>query len=148
MQKLFVLGFLNLICNFCRGHQTNLEQLSRGGGIYILGSLLQNLDGSMIDPSVLAAVQNLVEMARESKDARIITQIYNSLLLDFRIWSKTCFSIQISFIHFLSSMLRDDRKLFKKKFGVQFILDTIQLYYTNNTGKILNSKIMFHLKYN
>jgi hypothetical protein len=128
------LGFLTLICNFCRGHQTNLEQLIRGGGVYIIGSLLQNLEGSIIDASVLTGIQDIVEMSRETKDVRLITQVYNSLLLDFRIWSKTCFFVQISFLHFLSNLMKEDKKIFRKKFGVQFILDTIQMHYSSNKG--------------
>jgi hypothetical protein len=47
-QSFYVSGFLTLVRNFVRYHQINCEQLMRGGGVYIIGGLLQNLDPSVV----------------------------------------------------------------------------------------------------
>ena len=47
-QSFFVAGFLTLIRNFVRGHHINCEQLMRGGGVYIIGGLMQSLNSSLV----------------------------------------------------------------------------------------------------
>ncbi|XP_010766061.1 neurobeachin-like protein 1, partial [Notothenia coriiceps] len=35
----------------------------------------------------------------------------------------------------MSTVIKDNRKLFRKKYGVQFLLDTIRLYYGKNSHR-------------
>ena len=47
-QSFFVSGFLSIVQNFIRCHQINCEQLLRGGGVFIIGGLLQNLHPTVV----------------------------------------------------------------------------------------------------
>ena len=44
------------------------------------------------------AAQVLAEMAQETKDEKLLLQIYNSILFDFRIWCKSEFFVQVSIL--------------------------------------------------
>jgi hypothetical protein len=41
------------------------------------------------------AAQVLSEAAQESKEQKLLLQVYNSILFDFRIWCKTEFFVQV-----------------------------------------------------
>jgi hypothetical protein len=88
-------GFLTLIRNLVSGHTINAEQLMRGGGVAIIGSLLQTAQPKMIDVNVLMASQLLVELAQASPDHRLLYQIYHSILFNFKIWSRA--EVRIAF---------------------------------------------------
>jgi len=81
-------GFLTLIRNLVSSHTINCEQLMRGGGVAVIGALLQEARPSLVDVNVLMASQLLVELAQSSPDQRLLYQIYHSILFDFRIWSR------------------------------------------------------------
>ena len=125
-------GFLTLVKNLVSHHTINTEQLMRGGGIPIIGVLLQKACANRIDVNVLMAAQLMVEMATSmNRDQRLLSQIYHSILFDFRIWSKSEFHVQIGHIQYLSTLIKEDRKYFRRRFGVQFFLDVIRQHYTS-----------------
>jgi len=63
------------------------------------------MDFFQVDVNVLMADQVLAEMAQEAKDQKLLLQIYNSLLFDFRIWCKSEFFVQVHIDHiFLKEM--------------------------------------------
>jgi hypothetical protein len=46
--------------------------------------------------------------------------------------SKIAFTpFQIGHIQYLSTLIKDDRKFFRKKFGIQFFLDVIRIHYVS-----------------
>ena len=112
------------------GHTINLEQLMRGGGVAIIGFLLSQAKPDLIDVNVLMAAQLLIELAQGSQDQKLLHQIYHSILFDFRIWSRSQFHVQIGHIQYLSTLVKSDRKYFRRKFGVQYLLDVIRSHYT------------------
>lgn len=122
-------GFLTLVKNLVTNHTINKEQLMRCGGVAIIGALLQDAKAHLIDVNVLMATQLLVELAHASQDQKLLFQIFQHILFDFRIWSKSEFHVQIGHIQYLSTIIKDDRKLFRKKFGVQFLLDVVRKHY-------------------
>jgi hypothetical protein len=127
-------GFLTLIKNLVTNHTINLEQLMRGGGVAIIGSLLIKAKPGLIDVNVLMAAQLLVELAQSAQDQKLMYQIYHFILFDFRIWSRSLFHVQIGHIQYLATLVKADRKYFRRKFGVQFLLDVIRAHYCNNEG--------------
>ena len=60
---------------------------------------------------------------------KFLSQIHQSILFDFRIWSRSQFTVQIGHIQYLSTLIKSDRKYFRKKFGVQYFLDVIRAHY-------------------
>jgi hypothetical protein len=51
------------------------------------------------------AAQVLAEMAQETKDEKLLLQIYNSILFDFRIWCKSEFFVQVFLNNPLASVV-------------------------------------------
>ncbi len=127
-------GFLTLVKNLVSGHTVNKEQLMRGGGVAIIGSLLEEARPSLIDVNVLMACQLLVELFKAMDDQRLLHQIYHSVLFNFRIWARSQFPVQIGHVQYLSAIVKDDRKAFRRKFGVQFFLDVIRKHYPPPPG--------------
>ena len=104
----------------------------RGGGVAIIGFLLIKAKPSLIDVNVLMASQLLVELAQSSQDSKLLYQVYQHILFDFRIWSRSQFCVQIGHIQYLSTLIKSERKYFRRKFGVQFLLDVIRSHYCEN----------------
>ncbi len=46
-----------------------------------------------------------------------------------RIWTRSEFHLQIGHIQYVSTLLVADRKYFRKKYGVQFLLDIIRQHH-------------------
>ncbi|XP_006816022.1 neurobeachin-like protein 1 [Saccoglossus kowalevskii] len=124
-----VASFLTLLRHMCRGNTDNQERLTRTYEIATIGALMQRLNASLIDVNVLMAVQLLVECIGTSVP-NLLQIIYQYILFDFRIWSKSEFPVRIGHIQYLSTLIKDQRKQLRKKYGVQFMLDVFRTYYS------------------
>lgn len=124
-----VSGFLTLLRNIIQNDPLNQEILLRSHGIAIIGALLQNLDPCLVDVHVLMALQLLIESVTHN-NTQLLRNIHQYLLFDFRLWSKSDFPVRIGHIQYLSTIIKDDRKYFRKKYGVQYLLDFVRTYYT------------------
>lgn len=140
LEKNPVSGFITLVRNMTTNHHVNQEQLMRGGGVAIMGSLLQKVDTSLIDVNVLMASQLFVEVLSTAKQSKLLYQVYHSILLDFRIWSRSEFHMQIGHIQYISTLIMADRKYFRKKFGVQFFLDVVRQHYSGKEESSLSAE--------
>ncbi|KAK2169991.1 hypothetical protein LSH36_5g09019 [Paralvinella palmiformis] len=158
LQQNRVAAFLTLLRNLVQSSSVNQETLLRENAFSILGALLQKsepsiaaprkfgllldafdkeaslvriikVDPPLIDAYVLMAVQLLHE-SLAATDKTLLQHIYQYLLFDFSIWSKSEFCVRIGHIQYLNTLIKDDRKFFRKKYGVQFILDVIRKYYS------------------
>ncbi|XP_058888101.1 neurobeachin-like protein 1 isoform X1 [Acipenser ruthenus] len=129
LENNLVATFLLMIKHFIQRHPINQETLIHSHGVATLGALLQKLPSSMVDVNMLVAVQLLIEQVNQEKNTVLLQQMYQYLLLDFRIWNQGDFPFRIGHIQYLSTIIKDSRKLFRRKYGVQFVLDAIRLYY-------------------
>uniref|UniRef100_A0A803Y8T2 Neurobeachin like 1 n=1 Tax=Meleagris gallopavo TaxID=9103 RepID=A0A803Y8T2_MELGA len=86
----------------------------------------------LMDVNVLMAVQLLIEQVSVEKNLQLLQQMYQHLLFDFSIWNSGDFPFRIGHIQYLSTIIKDSRRLFRKKYGVQFLLDTLRVYYGYN----------------
>ncbi|GFR76164.1 neurobeachin-like protein 1 [Elysia marginata] len=85
----------------------------------------------LVDVNVLMSVQYLVEDSDDHSTTKstLLQHIYHYILFDFSLWSRTQFAVRIGHIQYLSTIIKDDRKFFRKKYGVQFFLDIVRQYY-------------------
>ncbi|CAL1548197.1 unnamed protein product [Lymnaea stagnalis] len=91
----------------------------------------------MMDVTVLMSIQYLIEDCDDTPSVKstLLQHIYHYILFDFSLWSKTHFAVRIvtkskvRHIQYLSTIIKEDRKYFQKKYGVQFFLDIIRAYY-------------------
>ncbi|XP_028924584.1 neurobeachin-like protein 1 isoform X1 [Ornithorhynchus anatinus] len=129
LEKNFVATFILMVKHFIQRHPINQENLIHSHGVATLGALLQKVPSSLMDVNVLVAVQLLIEQVSVEKNMQLLQQMYQHLLFDFRIWNRGDFPFRIGHIQYLSTIIKDSRRVFRKKFGVQFLLDTLRIYY-------------------
>ncbi|XP_069790231.1 neurobeachin-like protein 1 isoform X3 [Narcine bancroftii] len=133
LEKNPVATFLLTIKHFIQRHPINQENMLHSHGVATLSTLLQKMPNSLVDVNVLVALQLLIEQADVEKNSQLLHQMYQYLLFDFRIWSRGDFPFRIGHIQYLSTIIKDNRKLFRKKYGVQFLLDTIRMCYSSSS---------------
>ncbi|XP_053326637.1 neurobeachin-like protein 1 isoform X2 [Spea bombifrons] len=134
LEKNIVATFVLLIKHFIQRHPINQENLMHSHGVATLGALMQKAPGNFMDVNVLMAVQLLIEQVSVEKNTPLLQQMYQHLLFDFRIWNRGDFPFRIGHIQYLSTIIKDSRKLFQKKYGVQFLLDTIRIHYSKESS--------------
>ncbi|GLG93298.1 Neurobeachin [Gryllus bimaculatus] len=124
-------GFLSLLKNMVAGSAFNQEQLLSSKGLALVGSLMAKARPELIDVNVLMAVQLLVEMARErdASNLTLLRSIHQYILFNFAIWSRAQFHIMIGHVQYLSTIIKEDRKYFRKKFGIPFVLSVVHRYH-------------------
>ncbi|XP_055695703.1 neurobeachin-like protein 1 [Lutzomyia longipalpis] len=111
----------------CESLQDNYENIS------LIGSMLVQCDASLLDVNVLVGLQIYIETIQQKyknvNNVPLLEALYEHLLFNFKIWSRASFQIIIGHTQYLQTLVKTDRKYFRKKFGIQFILDTIRLYF-------------------
>ncbi|XP_057674721.1 neurobeachin-like protein 1 isoform X1 [Corythoichthys intestinalis] len=135
LEKNLVATLLLVLKHFLQRHTINQENLLHSHGVATLGALLQKLPGGHIDVNVLVAMQLLIEQVTYEKNQGLLQQLHTHLLFNFNIWNKGDFPLRIGHIQYMSTVIKDNRKLFRKKYGVRFLLDIIRLYYGKNSNK-------------
>ncbi|TRY98711.1 hypothetical protein DNTS_010265 [Danionella cerebrum] len=133
LEKNLVATFLLVIKHFLQRHPINQETLLHSHAVATLGALLQKLPAFLVDVSVLVAVQLLIEQMTFEKNSALLQQLHTHLLFNFNIWNQGDFPLRIGHIQYMSTIIKDSRKQFRKKHGVQFLLDTIRLYYSSGS---------------
>uniref|UniRef100_A0A663LWM3 Neurobeachin-like protein 2 n=1 Tax=Athene cunicularia TaxID=194338 RepID=A0A663LWM3_ATHCN len=134
LEKNIVATFILMIKHFIQRHHVNQENLIHSHGVATLGALLQKVPSNLMDVNVLMAVQLLIEQVSVEKNVQLLQQMYQHLLFDFSIWNSGDFPFRIGHIQYLSTIIKDSRRLFRKKYGVQFLLDTLRIYYGYESG--------------
>uniref|UniRef100_A0A673BD12 Neurobeachin-like protein 2 n=1 Tax=Sphaeramia orbicularis TaxID=375764 RepID=A0A673BD12_9TELE len=94
-----------------------------------------------VDVSVLVAMQLLIEQVTYEKNQALLQQLHTHLLFNFNIWNKGDFPLRIGHIQYMSTVIKDNRKQFRKKYGVQFLLDAVRLYYGNKESDLSEDDI-------
>ncbi|KAL7890530.1 hypothetical protein AOLI_G00000060 [Acnodon oligacanthus] len=136
LEKNLAATFLLVVKHFLQRHTVNQETLLHCHGAATLGTLLQKLPAWQVDVSVLVAVQLLIEQVTFEKNLQLMQQLHTHLLFNFNIWNQGDFPLRIGHIQYMSTVIKDSRKQFRKKYGVQFLLDTIRLYYGSGNREV------------
>ncbi|XP_059585234.1 neurobeachin-like protein 2 isoform X1 [Alligator mississippiensis] len=129
LERNSVAAFLLLVKNFIRCHPVNQESLVQCHGPAIIGALLQKVSSLMMDMNVLMASRVLMEQVTSESNGLLLHLLYQYLLFDFRIWRNSDFAVRLGHIQYLSSILKDHKQRIRKKYGVQYILDSIRMHY-------------------
>uniref|UniRef100_A0A5F8H4S1 Neurobeachin like 1 n=1 Tax=Monodelphis domestica TaxID=13616 RepID=A0A5F8H4S1_MONDO len=129
IKKNLIAMFVLVVKHFIQRHPINQENFIHSHGVAILGALLQKVPSNLMDVNVLVAVQLLIEQVSIEKNVQLLQQMYKFLLFDFRIWNRGDFPFRIGHIQYISTIIKDSRRAFRKKYGVQFLLDTLRIHY-------------------
>ncbi|XP_070436866.1 neurobeachin-like protein 1 isoform X1 [Equus przewalskii] len=129
LERNLIATFILIVKHFIQRHPINQDNLIHSHGVATLGALLQKVPSTLMDVNVLMAIQLLIEQVSLEKNMQLLQQMYQYLLFDFRIWNRGDFPFRIGHIQYLSTIIKDSRRVFRKKYGVQFLLDTLRIYY-------------------
>ncbi|NWW38853.1 NBEL2 protein, partial [Panurus biarmicus] len=135
LERNSVAAFLLLVKNFLRNHAVNQESLVQCHGPAIIGALLHKVPGTLLDMSTLMASQILMEQVASEGSGLLLHLLYQHLLFDFHIWSNSDFAVRLGHIQYLANVVKDHKQRIRKKYGVQFILDSIRTYYSTSREK-------------
>ncbi|XP_078109197.1 neurobeachin-like protein 2 isoform X2 [Sander vitreus] len=130
LERNSIAAFLLMVKNLIRHHPVNQESLQRCHGPSIIGAMLSKVPGSMMDMNVLMACQLLLEQVFNEGNSPLLQQLYQHLLFDFRIWTKSHFAVCLAHVQYLASVINKGKQRMKRKYGVQYVLDTIHTYYS------------------
>ncbi|XP_074539600.1 neurobeachin-like protein 2 isoform X1 [Halichoeres trimaculatus] len=130
LERNSIAAFLLMVKNMIHHHPVNQESLLQCHGPSIIGAMLSKVPGSMMDMNVLMACQLLLEQVFNEGNSLLLQQLYQHLLFDFRIWTKSHFAVCLAHVQYLSTVINKGKQRMKRKYGVQYILDTIRSYYS------------------
>uniref|UniRef100_A0A3B4ADB3 Neurobeachin-like protein 2 n=1 Tax=Periophthalmus magnuspinnatus TaxID=409849 RepID=A0A3B4ADB3_9GOBI len=136
LERNSIAAFLLMVKNLIRHHPVNQECLLQCHGPSIIGAMLSKVPGNMMDMNVLMASQLLLEQVFSEGNSPLLQQLYHHLLFDFRIWTKSHFAVSLH-VQYLSSVINKSKQRLKRKYGVQYILDTIRTHYVEKDGSPL-----------
>ncbi|XP_017126991.1 neurobeachin-like protein 1 isoform X3 [Drosophila elegans] len=126
-------SFLCLLRYLTHEHETNQEQLLSSECLAIVGTMLQRCPPALFDVNALMATHLLMESLQGHKaeaGGQLLDALYAHIVFDFAIWSRLQFQITLGHAQYLSAMIKNDRKFFRKRYGVQFVLDVVRQYYS------------------
>jgi len=126
-------SFLCLLRYLTHEHETNQEQLLSSECLAIVGTMLQRCPPNLFDVNALMATHLLMESLQGHKaeaGGQLLDALYAHIVFDFAIWSRLQFQITLGHAQYLSAMIKNDRKFFRKRYGVQFVLDVVRQYYS------------------
>ncbi|XP_060726425.1 neurobeachin-like protein 2 isoform X5 [Tachysurus vachellii] len=130
LERNSVAAFLLMVRNMLRNHPVNQEGLLQCHGPPIIGAMLSKVPSTMMDMSVLMACQLLLEQVSSEGNTTLLSQLYQHLLFDFRIWGHSHFAVCLGHVQYLSSILKEGKQRTRRKYGVQYILDSIRSHYS------------------
>lgn len=123
-----IISLLHFLMRDCDQLRESLKDDEKG--VPILGYLLRKTPAKMLDTFALMAVQSLVEFLRKNAEYHhLLEDFYRHVLLDFAIWAKTEFTVRVGHVQYVATVIKEDRKYFRKHFGVRFFLDVLRLYH-------------------
>ncbi|KAM5156980.1 neurobeachin-like protein 2 isoform 1-T1 [Mantella aurantiaca] len=124
-----VAAFLLMVKNFIQHHPANQESLLQCLGPAVMGALLQKVSPLILDMNVLMASQMLMDQIASEGHNYLLHHLYQHLLFDFRIWCHSDFAVRLGHIQYLSSIMKDHKQRIRRKYGVQYILDSVRRHY-------------------
>ncbi|XP_035491031.2 neurobeachin-like protein 2 isoform X3 [Scophthalmus maximus] len=130
LERNSIAAFLLMVKNLIRHHPVNQESLLHCHGPSIMGAMLSKVPGTMMDMDVLMACQLLLEQVFNEGNSPLLQQLYQHLLFDFRIWTKSHFAVCLAHVQYLATVINKGKHRMKRKYGVQYILDTIRTFYS------------------
>ncbi|XP_057195455.1 neurobeachin-like protein 2 isoform X2 [Triplophysa rosa] len=141
LEKNSVAAFLLMIKNMLRNHPANQESLLQCHGPPIIGAMLSKVPSRMMDMSVLMATQFLLKQVSNEGNNALLSQLYQYLLFDFRIWSHSHFAVCLGHVQYLTTVINEGKLKTRRKYGVQYILDSIRTHYsTEKDGSPLSDE--------
>lgn len=130
-----IASFMCFLRYLTHEHDNNQENLLNSECLSIIGMMLQKCSAKIFDVNALMATHLFMESIQAHKisngqsNLALLDDLYTSIAFNFDIWAHMPFQITLGHVQYLGAMIKNDRKYFRKKFGIQFFLDIIRQYY-------------------
>jgi hypothetical protein len=109
------------------------EQMTKHYNVELLGQYLNRLPSIFIDEQLLISIRQLIECLKlNSSPSLLINQFIQYILFDFHLWNRAKFSVRISHLQYIAIVIKDEKKYYRTKFGVQFFLDILKQDFNSN----------------
>jgi hypothetical protein len=106
---------------------------------------MQKLPGHLISGTCLYEVEKMADEFDPVNQEELNSAIRHFLLFDFRVWAHSPYATRVSHIQYLSTLIKDDKRNSRSKYGVQFMLDVIRTYCCRaNGGELTSSRSSIH----
>ncbi|KAL5292423.1 NBEAL1 family protein [Megaselia abdita] len=151
-----IASFLCLLRYLIHDHKINQENLMETETLAVIGMMLKKISTVHFDVNALMATHLLIESIQNQKPSanmKLLESFYLEVVFNFAIWSRMQFQIVLGHVQYISTMIKGDRKYFRKKFGVQYFLDVLRMYYGSpeninfEDAKTIRSTIFSIIKY-
>lgn len=155
-----IASFMCFLRYLTHEHDNNQENLLNSECLSIIGMMLQKCPAKMFDVNALMATHLFMESIQGHKSSTgqsnlpLLNDLYTSIAFNFDIWVHMPFQITLGHVQYLGAMIKNDRKYFRKKFGIQFFLDVVRQYYgcpeciTPEDAKTIRSTIFAIIRFN
>ncbi|XP_053953173.1 neurobeachin-like protein 1 isoform X1 [Anastrepha ludens] len=119
-------------------HENNQENMLNSECLPMIGAMLRKCSPSLFDVNALMATHLFIESLQNQKsesgnahgNSTLLDVLYTDIAFNFHIWVRMNFEITLGHVQYLSAMIKNDRKFFRKKFGIQFFLDVVRDHYS------------------
>ncbi|XP_011184852.2 neurobeachin-like protein 1 isoform X2 [Zeugodacus cucurbitae] len=133
-----VASFICFLRYLTHGHENNQENMLNSECLQMVGAMLQKCSPSIFDVNALMATHLFIESLQGQKaesgnaqgNSALLEVLYTDIAFNFHIWARMNFQITLGHVQYLSAMIKNDRKYYRKKFGIQFFLDVVRDHYS------------------
>ncbi|XP_039966909.1 neurobeachin-like protein 1 isoform X2 [Bactrocera tryoni] len=133
-----VASFICFLRYLTHGHENNQENMLNSECLQMIGAMLQKCSPSIFDVNALMATHLFIESLQGQKsesgnaqgNSALLDVLYTDIAFNFHIWARMNFQITLGHVQYLSAMIKNDRKYYRKKFGIQFFLDVVRDHYS------------------
>ena len=110
-----------------------VEQMIKHYNVELFSQHLIRLSGSFLDQQFLVSIQQLIETCRLNSPLNLLAnQFIQHILFEFQLWNRAKFPVRMSHLQYITTVIKDERKFYRTKFGVQYFLDILKQYFHSN----------------
>ncbi|KAI9331226.1 hypothetical protein DFJ73DRAFT_85055 [Zopfochytrium polystomum] len=132
--------FLKIIAVLMGEDAGHMERFASFRGPKILGMLLQQQQPTCLSMKSLDAMITPMMQA-----GTLIEEIEESLVFDFNIWSVASPSVQVEHVQFLQHFLRAHSDIYRSRFGVIYLMDTLETHHWLTPPDFLPPEVLARL---
>ncbi|KAI8619361.1 hypothetical protein BC830DRAFT_786881 [Chytriomyces sp. MP71] len=149
--------FLQIISLLLGNDVAHMERFAAVQGPRVISMMLQQQNLSLVNMKSLDAIMALDKVASEvsllspaiaipgSPLSSLSDEIQECLVFEYRIWAVTEGSVQLQHAEFLNHYLLANIDAHRSKYGVSFLLDTLEKYYWTVAPDYLNTDLQIKI---
>eukprot|EP00761_Pharyngomonas_kirbyi_P004863 gb/GECH01004868.1/.p1 GENE.gb/GECH01004868.1/~~gb/GECH01004868.1/.p1 ORF type:complete len:2114 (+),score=480.09 gb/GECH01004868.1/:1-6342(+) len=141
---------LSLIRDIIATDPTAKEDMIDCNGFLLLSQILVQISDTQLDQETLQVIKTLPSVLPQTDQVQ--RKVLTHLILNFRIWNKTSFQMQMDILNFIKTDIVSEQCNFRHIVGIGHMLDALYLNYSYTTPEkadfdlVINSNLPFEQK--